>query len=107
MKRNQTSLVARVLVASSVLFGAAAAHAATGYSISESQEALIHPGMTMAQVRQLFGHPEDTRYYADQAGPTWRYGVSNAGLSGTYFAVNFGADGKVTSARQSVAMSLT
>ncbi len=103
MKRNQTSRITRILVASSVLLGAAAAHAATGYNISQGEEAMIRPGMTMAQVQQALGSPDQTNHYADQLGPTWRYHVMNASFPGTYFSINFGADGKVASDNQNVA----
>lgn len=103
MKRNRTSRIARVLVASSVVFGAAAAHAATGYDISHGQESMVRPGMTMAQVQQALGSPDQTMHYADQLGPTWRYHVMNAAFPGTYFSINFGANGKVASDGQNVA----
>lgn len=94
---------ARLLLASAVLFGAAAAQAATGYDITQGREAMIHPGMTMAQVQRTLGQPDQKIGYGDRAGPTWTYEVSSPAAPGTQFAVNFGANGKVASARQLIA----
>ncbi len=103
MTLKHSSLVARALLASGILFGAAAAQAATGYDITQGQEGLVHPGMTMSQVQRALGRPEQKMAYADQAGPTWTYQVQSPAAPGTKFDVDFGANGKVASARQLLA----
>jgi outer membrane protein assembly factor BamE (lipoprotein component of BamABCDE complex) len=103
MKRNQTSRIARILVASSVLFGAAAAHAAIGYNVTQGEEAMIHPGMTMAQVKQELGTPDVVTHFGPgNPPPTWSYRVQDATWPKTRFDIKFGPNGKVASVDQQV-----
>lgn len=102
MTFTQTSVAARLLLAGGVLFGASAAHAAAGYNIAQGQEALIHPGMTMAQVQGALGSPERNVRYGNEPGPTWTYRVMNAPFPKTRFDVDFGPNGRVASVDQRV-----
>lgn len=103
MKLRQMSRGSRMLLAFGLLATAAAAQAATGYDIRQGQEALVQPGMTMAQVRSALGTPDQKIHYADAAGPTWNYQVLNSLSPGTTFSVDFGANGKVVSDGQQMA----
>jgi outer membrane protein assembly factor BamE (lipoprotein component of BamABCDE complex) len=103
MTRKQSFRGAQLALAFGLLASAAAAQAATGYDVTHGQEALVHPGMTMAQVRSALGSPEQKIHYANEAGPTWSYQVLNAVAPGTTFNVDFGANGKVASIGQQMA----
>jgi hypothetical protein len=89
------SHVARMLLSAGLLLGVAAAHAASGYTITQAQESLVSPGMTEAEVRQALGHPAHDVHYRNEPGPTFSYHV--LGIEDTLFDVDFGADGKVAS----------
>ncbi len=103
MTFKRSSFVARILVASGILFGAAAAQATTGYNIAQGQEVSVHPGMTMTEVHRALGRPDQKVNFANEPGPTWIYQVLSPAAPGTTFHVDFGADGKVASARQQMA----
>jgi len=85
----------RALLAVGLFFGVAAAQAADGFTVNHSQEALVAPGMSIAEVRQALGSPAQNLKYHNESGPTFTYRV--AGSDDTVFDVDFGADGKVAS----------
>lgn len=94
---------ARMVLAAGLLFGVAAAHAAGGYAVTRSQEALIIPGMSIAEVQTTLGRPAQQMKIAIEPGPTFTYNV--IGSSDTVFDVDFGADGKVLAVSERVAES--
>lgn len=85
----------RALLAAGLFFGVAAAQAATGFTVTPNQEALVTPGMTAAEVRMALGAPEQRIQYRDESGPTFTYRV--AAWPETLFDVDFGANGRVAS----------
>jgi hypothetical protein len=100
MKLDRIPFAARLALAGGLFAAGAAAHAASGYTITQSQEALVAPGMSAAQVRRALGHPARDIHYRNEPGPTFTYRV--AGIQDTLFDVDFGADGKVASASERV-----
>jgi outer membrane protein assembly factor BamE (lipoprotein component of BamABCDE complex) len=90
----------RALLAAGLFLGVAAAQAASGYTVTPKQEALVAPGMSTDEVRQALGTPERDATYGNEPGPTWTYEV--VGASGVVFDVDFGSDGKVTSVSERV-----
>jgi outer membrane protein assembly factor BamE (lipoprotein component of BamABCDE complex) len=90
------------LIAAGLAFGAAAAQAAPGVSITQRQEARVAVGMTAAEVQQSLGRPADVVKYPYASGPTWIYEVAEATFGATEFDVQFGSDGKVTSAAETI-----
>lgn len=86
---------ARWLMVAGLVLSAAAAQAASGYTVTRRQEAQVMPGMNMAQVRQTLGHPEQNVKYGNEPGPTYTYRVIDH--EQTLFDVDFGADGRVAS----------
>ena len=91
------------LLAAGLAFGAAAAHGReTGVPITQNQEAKVAAGMTAAEVQQSLGRPADIVKYRNAVGPTWIYEVDGATFGVTQFDVEFGSDGKVASAAESV-----
>lgn len=87
-------------------FSALAAHAQDGFTVSPNQEYMVKPGMTKSEVRQAIGRPSRDESYGVAPGSTWTYGVTgmvNDGILGngtTVYEVDFGADGKVISAKE-------
>jgi len=90
----------RILLATALCIGAAAVQAASGFTVTPAQETLVTPGMDTAAVRQVLGQPTSSHTYANEPGPTWTYRAS--GNRDTEFDIDFGADGKVISATESV-----
>lgn len=90
------------LLAAGLAFGAAAAQAASGVTITESQETRVAVGMSTAEVQQNLGRPADIVKYRNASGPTWTYEVVGAPFGMTDFDVNFGSDGKVASVGERV-----
>ena len=87
----------RWLLAAGLAFGAAAAQAAGGVTITQSQETRVAVGMSATEVQQNLGRPADIVTYRNAPGPTWTYQVVGAPFGRTEFNVDFGADGRVTS----------
>lgn len=87
------SLAPRLLAAAGLVMGAAAAQAAPGYWVTQQQETMVSPGMSMQQVRQILGPPERNVHYRNQPGPTYTYRVINE--EEHLFDVDFGPDGMV------------
>ena len=93
----------RWLLAAGLAFGAAAAQAASGVTITQSQEATVGVGMSTSQVEQILGRPADVITYGRAPGPTWTYAVGGGSPFGvTEFDVDFGSDGRVTSVGERV-----
>lgn len=97
MKARNINIVSRALMAGGLFVCVAAAQAATGYNVSDHQEAMIHAGMTSAQVNRALGTPDTKLQYPSSSGPTWSYNDPDGVLPGA-FHVNFGPNGKVASA---------
>lgn len=95
MQFKLTPLSSRVLLAAGLALGAVAAQAAGGATVLKSQESLITPGMSRAEVQQAIGRPGHDVKYGNEPGPTWTYGVASATGGVTLFDVDFGQDGKV------------
>jgi hypothetical protein len=87
----------RWLLTTGLAFCAAAAQAAGGFSITQSDEGRIAVGMSEAEVRQNLGPPARTRQYPSNPGPSWTYEVQGAPFGRTDFDIDFSADGKVVS----------
>jgi hypothetical protein len=86
----------RWFLAAGLAFGAAAAQAASGVTVTESQEAAVKVGMTATEVQEILGRPAHVVSYFSAPGPTWTYQVFGAAPFGmTEFDVGFGSDGKV------------
>lgn len=86
----------RWLLIAGLAFGVAAAQAASGVSVTESQKTAVKVGMTAAEVEQILGRPAHVVSYRSAPGPTWTYRVFGANPFGmTDFDVSFGADSKV------------
>lgn len=89
-------------------FGAIAAHAQDGFTVTPYQESLVKQGMSKSEVQQAIGRPSRDQTYGVASGSTWVYGVQgmvNDGIttnSSTVYEVDFGADGKVISAKERV-----
>ena len=92
----------RWLLAAGLAFGAAAAQAASGVSITQSQEATVGVGMSTSQVEQILGRPADIFIYGRVPGPTWTYEVDASPFGVTEFDVDFGSDGRVASVGERV-----
>ena len=93
----------RWLLAAGLAFGATAAQAASGVSVTESQETAVKVGMSATEVEQILGRPAHVVSYRSAPGPTWTYHVFGATPFGmTDFDVTFGADGKVLWASERV-----
>lgn len=93
MTRRFISLAPRLLAAAGLVMGAAAAQAVSGFEVTQQQEAMVSPGMSMEQVRQVLGPPERFVHYRNEPGPTYTYRVINQ--EATLFDVDFGPDGLV------------
>jgi hypothetical protein len=91
------SRILRWLLTAGLALCAAAAQAAGGFSITQSDEASVAVGMSEAEVQQNLGPPARTRQYRGGPGPTWTYEVRGAPFGRTDFDIDFGADGKVVS----------
>ena len=102
MTRDINSHKIRWLLAAGLSFGVATANAATGYSITESQEATIAPGMSAAEVQHSLGRPAEIDTDRNASGSTWTYEVDNAPFGAAEFDVDFGPDGKVVSVDERV-----
>jgi len=87
----------RLLIASSLLLGFAAAHAASGFAVTPDQEKLVTTGMTVSEVKQTLGHPATTTKFMNEPGPTLSYNVVGRADPSLLFDVDFGANGRVAS----------
>jgi len=89
--------VARALAVAAFALVAGAAHAASGFTVTHTQEASITAGATAGQVRQALGRPARVERFLGDAGQIWTYNVSGGIDPMAVFEVDFGADGKVAS----------
>lgn len=91
---------ARLIVAAGFAFCAVLAQAASGFWVSQNQEGLVAPGMSMQQVRDTLGHPTTFIKYRNQPGPTFTYRVM--GTADTLFDVDFDANDRVVSTNERI-----
>lgn len=93
----------RLLLVCALAFGAAAAQAAIGISVTASQVTAVKVGMSTTEVEQVLGRPAHIFSYRNAPGPTWTYHVFGANPFGmTDFDVSFDADSKVLWASERV-----
>ena len=102
MNSNVTLRAIPWLLAAGLAFGAAAAQAASGVTITANDEAKVAVGMTTSEVQQSLGRPADIISFRNESGPTWTYEVDGAPFGVTEFDIDFGPDGKVVSASERV-----
>jgi hypothetical protein len=89
------------LLAAGLMAGVAAAHAASNFTVTATQETLVKPGMSSNDVRLAIGHPDRIGGNFDEPVLTWTYKVAGAtGREVAVFDVDFGADGRVESVRE-------
>ena len=92
----------RWLLAAGLASGVAAAHGATGYTITENQANVVAYGMTTSEVQQILGRPANVVMYRSAPGPTWTYRVIGTVFAATELDIDFGADGTVKSVGERV-----
>jgi hypothetical protein len=92
--------VSRCLLAVGLVFSAAAAMAADGYTVNQKQETRIKAGMSQDEVRQIVGQPVRVERFGNEPGPTWTYDVVGGLGPVSMFDVDFDAGGRVTSAQE-------
>lgn len=96
----------RNLLAATLVLGCAAAQAASGYTVTVSQQKMITVGMSRSEVMTALGRPAHNLKYRAEPGRTWTYGVRGAPDTGAgeekVFDVDFSADGKVLSSGERV-----
>ena len=80
----------------------ALAQAASGFTVTKSDESKVAVGMSTADVRRFLGPPARVIQYPNQPGPTWIYQVPGAPFGLTEFAIDFGPDNRVVSASEIV-----
>jgi outer membrane protein assembly factor BamE (lipoprotein component of BamABCDE complex) len=86
----------RTAMAAGLLLAASAAFSATGFTVTQPQEAQVTKGMSRDDVRGLLGRPSHNVKYMSQPGRTWTYGVLGASVAdNTVFDIEFDASGKV------------
>jgi hypothetical protein len=96
MKSKINLRAARWVLAAGLAFAAAAAQAASGVTITASQETAVKVGLSATEVEQILGRPAHIVSYRNAPGATWTYHVFGPSPFGmTDFDVSFGADGKV------------
>ena len=86
------------IAAIGLALGFAAAHAASGTTVSRHQESLISAGMSESDVLAAIGKPENNVHYGSDPGRTFTYRVSAE--DELLFDVAFDANGKVLSATE-------
>lgn len=94
--------VSRCLLAAGLVFSAAAAMAADGYTVDQKQEARIKVGMSQDEVRLIVGQPVRVDKFGNEPGPTWTYDVVGGLGHVAMFDIDFGADGRVASAQERI-----
>jgi len=68
------------LLSAALTFLVAAAHAASGYSITPGDETSISVGVTDAEVRDRLGPPAHIRQYLNRPGTTWTCEVARSAV---------------------------
>lgn len=94
--------ISRSLLAAGLVFSAAAAMAADGYTVNQKQELQIKAGMSQDEVRQVVGQPVRVDKFGNEPGPTWTYDVVGGLGHVAMFDIDFGADGRVASAQERI-----
>jgi hypothetical protein len=102
MQRKLISHTPGVILAGGLMFGVAAAQAASGSTVEPREESMVTVGMDAAQVEQAIGRPAEKEKFAVEPGPTWTYRVAG---NDSVFDVDFGADGKVASVSERTELS--
>jgi hypothetical protein len=102
MRYRLNPSISRCLLAAGLVFSAAAAMAAGGYTVNQKQETLIQAGMSQDEVRQIVGRPARVEKFGNEPGPTWTYGVAGGLGYVSMFDIDFGADGRVASAQERI-----
>ena len=97
---NHTSYRRLIVGAFSIV--SALAQAVSGFNITQSDESKVAIGMNMTDVQRSLGPPERVFRYPTQPGLTWTYNVVGAPFGITKFDIQFGTDGKVVSASESI-----
>jgi outer membrane protein assembly factor BamE (lipoprotein component of BamABCDE complex) len=92
----------RLLLAAGLTFGAVAAQAASGFTVSPDQEQRVSVGMSQAEVLQALGRPSLNQHFMNEPGLTWTYNVPANIQHHTLFDVDFTADGKVASVSERI-----
>jgi len=95
MTGSLRSNVSRAFLLAGLLAAAAAAQAATGFTVTHGQEAQVSPGMDRSAVQQYLGHPAQSHRFGGESGVTWTYNVSGTDLA--VYDVQFDANDKVVS----------
>jgi len=92
----------RWLLAAGLAFSGAAALAANGVWMTQSEETAVKVGMTTTEVEQALGQPARVITYRNAPGPTWTYHVVGAPFGMTDFDISYGADGRVSYASERI-----
>lgn len=100
MKNRLSKHLARALVLGTLVLGTAAVQAASGFTVTTRQEALVAPGMSATEVQQALGRPASNVHYLHAPGRTYSYRVM--ATEPTLFEVDFGADGRVASVSERI-----
>ena len=90
------------LLAAGFAFIATTSQTASGVSVTQRQTAAVKVGMSTTEVQQILGQPSRTNQFRAAPGPSWTYEMFGTPFPWTEFDVDFGADGKVTSAAEVV-----
>ena len=100
LKFTTSTIATRLIVMAGFAVFSALAQAASGFTVTQNQEALVTPGMSMAEVRQALGPPSQRIKYRNQPGPTFTYQV--IGTGDTLFDVDFDANNQVVSTSERI-----
>jgi len=103
MTSRINSRMSRLVVAAGLaLLVVGGAHAARGYTVTETNEHKVVVGMTADQVRDTLGPPGRIQKFRNFSGLTWTYEVINDPFGFAEFDINFGPDDKVVSSAERV-----
>lgn len=96
MKLN--TQMSRLVLAAGLVSGAAAVHAANGFTVRPNDESMAKVGMTTSEVQQALGRPDRIIKRRNKSNSqTWTYRVVGKSAQNVVFDVDFDADGKVKS----------
>jgi hypothetical protein len=84
----------RLIIATTLLMGFAAAHAASGFTVTLDQEKLVTVGMTASEVQQALRRPALTEKFRNEPGPTLSYKVVGETNQTALFDVDLGTVNK-------------
>ena len=91
-----------LLISGFAFIAATTSQSASGVSVTQRQTAAVKVGMSTTEVRQILGQPRRTNQFRAAPGPSWTYEMFGTPFPCTEFDVDFGADGRVTSAAEVV-----